>query len=245
MTRYAVYALPGALGTNDDPSAVAVRRTVEAWYANESFRDLTVDARRYGFHGTLKAPFRMAEGRTEAQLRDAADAFAAARASLVLRGLRPERLGGFRALRVSGDTSGIDALADDAVRSFDEFRAAPDADDRRRRRPEELPPRQRELFEQWGYPYVFDQFRFHLTLTDRIPPAREGAVDEALAAHFADAPRDVLLRSIALFIEPERGADFELLSIHPFTGRDTAPESDTASESDTAPESDTDQQEAL
>lgn len=231
MTRYAVYALPGALGERDDPAAVRLRDAVDAWYAQAPFRDLTVDARRYGFHGTLKAPFRLADDRTEADLRAAADVFAAAHAPVPLSGLRTRRLGAFRALLPHGDEAGIRALADDAVRCFDRFRAAPDAADLRRRRPEELPPRQRELFERWGYPFVFDEFRFHLTLTDPIPPAQDSAVDAALAAHFIVAPPDVQLRSIALFVEPEPGAPFHVLSVHPLT----AP----------APASDTDQQETV
>ena len=221
MTRYAVYAVPGVLGADDDSAAVALRDSVESWWAQESLCELTVDARRYGFHGTLKAPFRLADGHTPAHLQDAADAFAAARAPIVLPALRVARLGGFRALVAHGDESGIRALADDAVRDFDGFRAAPDATDRSRRRPELMPPRQRELYERWGYPYVFDEFRFHLTLTDSIPPAQDGAVDAALAAHFAAAPQDVVLRSIALFVEPEHGEDFTLLSIHPLTAPTT------------------------
>lgn len=234
MTRYAVYALPGALGEGDDPAAVALRRAVEAWYAREGFRDLTVDARRYGFHATLKAPFRLTEGRTEAELREAADAFAASRASIILPGLQVQHLGGFRALLPHGEETGIRALADDAVRAFDVFRAAPDAADIRRRRPQRLPPRQRELFERWGYPYVLDEFRFHLTLTDGIPSERANEIDAALAAHFADAPQDVILRSIALFVEPEPGAAFELLSVHPFTAHPA--ETDTDTDTDTDPQ---------
>ncbi|MGO1507905.1 DUF1045 domain-containing protein [Microbacterium sp.] len=217
MTRYAVYALPGALGDGDDPAAVRLRDLVEAWYARASFGHLTADARRYGFHGTLKAPFRLAAGRSEADLRVAADVFAAAHPPVLLPRLSVAELGRFRALLPDGDQTGIQALADDAVRSFDEFRAAPDADDLQRRRPEELPSRQRELFEQWGYPFVFDEFRFHLTLTDPIPPAQQSAVDAALAVHFAEAPQDVQLHSIALFVEPSRGAPFRVLSVHPLT----------------------------
>lgn len=217
MTRYAVYAVPGLLGESDDPIAAGLRSTVEAWYARPEFHDLTVDARRYGFHATLKAPFRLAGGRTEADLRAAADAFAASHHCVLLPALRPANLGRFRALLPHGDDSAIRMLADEAVRSFDVFRAELDDADIRRRRPETLSARERVLFEQRGYPYVFEEFRFHLTLTDPIPPARESEIDSAIAAHFAKDGHgcDVLLRSIALFIEREPGAPFEVLSAHP------------------------------
>lgn len=225
MTRYAVYAVPGLLGANDDSAAADLRNTVEAWYARPEFRDLTVDARRYGFHATLKAPFRLAAGRSESDLRAAADAFAVSRPAVVLPALRTADLGGFRALRTHGDESEIRMLADDAVRSFDTFRAGPDDADIRRRRPETMSPRQRELFEQWGYPYVFDEFRFHLTLTDRVPAARRSEVDQALDAHFAGfGPSDVVLCSIALFVEPDPGAHFEVLSSHPLASPSAGPD---------------------
>lgn len=220
MTRYAVYAVPGLLGESDEPAAVSLRNAVEAWYAKPEVHDLTVDARRYGFHATLKAPFRLAGGNSEMELRAAADSFAAARPSVLIPALRLAKLDRFRALLPHGDETQLRMLADAAVRSFDDFRAENDDSDILRRRPETLSPRQRELFEKWGYPYVFEEFRFHLTLTDRIPPARAHEVDGAIAAHFAEegedqnAP-DVLLRSIALFVEPEPGAHFDLLSVHP------------------------------
>ncbi|WP_345750674.1 DUF1045 domain-containing protein [Microbacterium rhizophilus] len=234
MTRYAVYALPGALAIDpirpssaassgtlgqlpDAPEAVRLREVVEAWYAREEFRDLTVDARRYGFHATLKAPFRLADGRSEAELREAAGAFAAARGSVTIAAPRPAALDRFRALLPTGDQSELDALAADAVREFDGFRAAPNADEIGRRRPERLAPRERELLERWGYPYVLDRFRFHMTLTDPVPADRAAEVDAALESHFAAVSGvDVPLRSIALFVEPEPGDPFEILSVHPF-----------------------------
>ncbi|MFL0411788.1 DUF1045 domain-containing protein [Microbacterium paludicola] len=225
MIRYAVYALPGALGATDAPEAVRLREAVEACYARAKFRDLTVDARRYGFHATLKAPFRLAEGRTEAELRQVADAFAAARRPVMIAAPRPATLGHFRALLPDGDQAGLDALAADAVREFDGFRAAPNEAEIRRRRPERLTPRQRELFEQWGYPFVFDEFRFHLTLTDPVPTERSDEVDAALEEHFAEvAGVDVPLQSIALFVEPEPGAPFEIHSVHPFAPATAASE---------------------
>jgi hypothetical protein len=224
VTRYAVYALPGALGDADAPAAVRLRDAVEAWYAREEFRDLTVDPRRYGFHATLKAPFRLAEGRTHAQLRAAADAFAAQRRPVTIAAPRPATLGRFRALVPHGDHADLDALAADAVRAFDAFRAAPTDAEIRRRRPERLSARQRELFERWGYPFVLDEFRFHMTLTDPVPAERAAEVDAALEARFDDiAGVDVPLLSIALFVEPEPGAPFRIHSVHPFSVQPNPP----------------------
>jgi len=223
MTRYAVYALPGALGAADAPAGTALRAAGEGWYARAEFADLTTDPRRYGFHGTLKAPFRLAPGRTEDELRAAADAFAAGRSAAVIRAPRVAALGGFRALIATGDEGDLAALAADAVRGFEPFRAPLSDADIARRDPARLTSRQRELFAQYGYPYVLDEFRFHLTLTDPVPDDRAGEVDRALSAHFADLVGvDVPLRAVALFVEAAPGAPFEILSVHPFSEETSA-----------------------
>ncbi len=219
MSRYAVYAVPGA--DEADPSAaVRLRQAAHAWYAREDVRDLTVNARRYGFHATLKAPFRLAEGRTEAELRQAADEFAASRRPVAIPGPQVAAIDGFRALLPDGEASDLDSLAADAVRRFEEFRAPLGVAEIRRRHPEQLNQRQRNLLERWGYPYVLEEFRFHLTLTDNIPTERAPEIDAALGEHFADvAGIDVPVTAIVISIEQEPGAAFRLLSVHPFTCR--------------------------
>lgn len=219
MRRYAVYAVPGA-SAGDADEAIRLRAAVEAWYLRDELHGLTIDARRYGFHATLLAPFRLAAGHTEAELRAAAEAFAAGRAPVVIPGPRPAAMGGFRALLPNGDQDDLSALAASVVRQFDGFRAPLNEADVRRRRVERLTPRQRELFDRWGYPYVFDEFHFHLTLTDSLPAERTAEVDAALAQHFAGvAGVDVPLTGITISVEPQPGAAFEILSVYPFAHR--------------------------
>jgi 2'-5' RNA ligase len=216
MSRYAVYAIPGA-NDGDAPEALRLRQAVDAWYARDDVQGLTADARRYGFHATLKAPFRLAAGRTEAELRQAADDFAAARNPVMIPRIRAAAIGGFRALLPYGKDPGLDSLAADVVRRFEEFRAPLGEADIRRRRPERLTQRQRELLDRWGYPYVLEEFRFHLTLTDDVPTERAPEIDAALEEHFADvAGVDVPVTSIVISVEPEPGAAFRTLSVHPF-----------------------------
>ncbi len=219
MTRYAVYAVPGA-SDGDAPESVRLRQAVDAWYARDDVQGLTMDARRYGFHATLKAPFRLTAGRTETELRQATDEFATGRCPVAIPGPRIAAIGGFRALLPEGEEAGLGSLAADVVRRFEEFRAPLGKADIRRRRPERLTQRQRELLERWGYPYVLEEFRFHLTLTDNVPAERAPEIDAALGEHFADvAGVDVPVRSIVISVEPEPGAPFEILSVHPFADR--------------------------
>lgn len=219
MTRYAVFAIPGA-DAEAAPEAIRLREAVESWFARVDVRQLTVDARRYGFHATLRSPIRLATGCTEAELRAAADAFAARRRPVVVPAPRPARLGGFRAMLPGGESHELDALAAAAVHEFERFRAPLDEAEVRRRRPDSLTSRQRELFEQWGYPYVLDEFRFHFTLTDAVPAERAPEIDAALDEHFVDvAGIDVPLTAIAISAERAPGAPFEILSVHPFARR--------------------------
>jgi len=232
MTRVAVYAIPG-IGSGD-PTGILLRERAEAWlgrsvvagsaapaaapagWTRAEVDAITVDARRYGFHGTLKAPFRLADGRDLAELDAAVAALAAARDAVLLPGLRVAALGGFLALVPTGPVPALDALATEVVTGLDAFRAPPTDAETARRDPASLSPRQRELLETWGYPHVLDRFRFHLTLTDRIPLAERPRVETALTAWFADGTdRPVAIDALAVLIEDAPGAPFRLHSAHP------------------------------
>ena len=218
MTRYAVYAIPGAEAGNAPESAKRLYDTAERWYARKDMRDVTASARSYGFHATLKAPFRLAGDVTEADLQAFTAAFAAQRQPVVIPAPKPAALGKFRALIPTGDQNGINELAADIVHGFDGLRAPFTDREYQRRRPEELSARQRALLDQWGYPYVLEEFVFHLTLTDPLPEGRIDDVDRAIATHFADVGGvDVLLASLVICIEPAPGEPFQLLSRHPFS----------------------------
>lgn len=219
MRRYAIYAIPGA-NEDDVEEAVSLRAAVETWHARGDLHDLTINARRYGFHATLKAPMRLAAGCTEAELCAAADIFAAQQTPVAIPWLRAAAIGSFRALSPGGDRSELNALAAAALREFDHFRAPVDSTDIRQRHPERLTPNQRGLSERWGYPFVLDEFLFHFTLTDAVPAERIFAVDAMIEEHFsAIVGTDVRLTSIAISVEPEPGSSFEILSVHPFTER--------------------------
>ena len=212
MTRYAVYGVPGI--EPDAPAvAVGLRQAVEDWY--DAHPAITVDPRRYGFHATLKAPFRLADGASAAALVDGVAAFAAVRGPVVIPAVRPRAIGAFRALVPTTDAPEIETLAADVVRAFEPFRAPLTPDEVARRRPERLSARQRELLDRHGYPYVLDEFRFHMTLTDSLRDP--GGVDDAIASHFAAFDgADIPLTSLAVFVEPGPGARFEVHSVHPF-----------------------------
>ena len=129
--------------------------------------DLTATPRKYGFHGTIKPPFHLAERMSAEALSDAVKALAATLKPVALEGLTVTPLGSFLALTPIGDTSELGKLAGTVVQSLDRFRALPSEAELARRRKSRLTERQEANLAQWGYPYVMEDFRFHLTLTGR------------------------------------------------------------------------------
>ncbi|MFD1912461.1 DUF1045 domain-containing protein [Halodurantibacterium flavum] len=140
---------------------------------------LTATPRKYGLHGTIKPPFRLAEGTDAAGLAQAMERLCTGLARVELPGLALNRLGGFLALRPTGDQTRLAAMAAQVVMELDAFRAPPTEAEIARRQANGLSPRQAELLERWGYPYVMDQFHFHITLTGRLGDEAAG-VEEAL-----------------------------------------------------------------
>lgn len=178
---------------------------------------LTAEPRRYGFHATLKAPFELAAGRTESQLRGFAQHFAAACRPVALAGLDVVALGRFVALTPSEPSQGLQKLAFDMVQAFEPFRAPLRAMDLERRLKTPLTPAQRAYLEAFGYPYVGDEFRFHMTLTGPLPAEDVVPVRAALArAHASALPAGrVAIDRIAVFSQATRDSRFRLIDMIP------------------------------
>lgn len=182
-------------------------------------RALTARARRYGFHGTLKAPFRLAEGRDRGALEAAVAAFAARTAPVVLGPLTLDAALGFAALRPAGEAAALAALAAAAVRDLDPFRAPMTEEERATRIGAGLDPGALARLDRWGYPHVMEAFRFHLTLSRPLERQEIDPVLGAAKAHFGPHMGDpVTIRSVALVGDPGSGAGFHHLSTHALSG---------------------------
>jgi len=179
--------------------------------------ELTQAPRRYGWHGTLVAPFRLADGVSPRAVLDDARRWAHAQQPFVLP-VEAATLGDFVALRpaTSDGEAGMRALASGALRTLRGLRAAASAADLARRLAAPLTERQRALLVEWGYPYVFDEFRFHMTLSSSLEAAHERA---ALVAWWRRRVAELGPLSIdgaALFVEPAPGEPFVLWQRLPF-----------------------------
>ena len=150
--------------SSTDPAADEARHPTRA-HVSEPWR--------YGFHATLKAPLRLAPGCSEAGLRDAVAQLAQRTARFVMPALSVQWLDNFLALQPQAPlaaTHPLHRLADACVTELDAWRAEPSPDELQRRLATPLSAEQRALLQRHGYPHVLGHWRFHMTLSNSLPP---------------------------------------------------------------------------
>lgn len=175
----------------------------------------TAKPRRYGFHATLVAPFQLQAGLAQDDVLQAAETFAAQSQPFQIQRLELARLDDFLALIPAQKNAELDQLASAAVDHFTSLRAPLDAASIQRREGDHLSDRHRAYLELYGYPYVKEDFRFHMTLTasltgpeaDYLQPILNNLLAPALAGPIA-------VDTVSLFVEPSPGAPFTVLSTH-------------------------------
>lgn len=167
---------------------------------------------RYGFHGTLKPPFWLARQVSSEELQIALGDFAAARHPFVTSQLRFDQLRGFLALVPFDEGNALSELAADCVTLFDKFRAPSTEAEIARRNSGTLTTAQQDNLYRWGYPYVLETFRFHMTLTGKLTPEEMATVRPLLQRAtdvFLEAPLSV--SSVSLYHEPAPSEPFQLI----------------------------------
>ena len=220
-TRHAIYFAP--------PPGTLFHTLGSRWLGRDAFTGealeqptvaglpaITGEPRRYGFHATLKPPFALRDTlRPEALLR--AVAALATEEQCFRVSLKVALLDRFLALVPRGPSAALHRIADRVVRELDGFRRPPSAEELARRRSAGLSARQEQHLNDWGYPYVLEDFRFHMTLTERLPPAEVERFEAAAVEHFAPVlAAPVLIDGLALFEEPAPGVAFVATRHFPF-----------------------------
>ena len=181
--------------------------------------EVTADAGLYGFHATLKPPMRLASGRTWFALLDAAKRLAEQIAPFALPPLAVTDVHGFLALRETAASPPLQALADVCVANLDQFRAPPSDAELAGRRKSGLTPAQEAMLLAWGYPYVFETWFFHMTLTRRLSPAEHAIWRPEAEQFFAAAlNRPRMAADICLFTQTGPGAPFLIAERIPLRG---------------------------
>jgi hypothetical protein len=156
--------------------------------------EITATPRKYGLHATMKPPFRLAPGQSEEALAEALGTFCAGRAP-----------------------GALNTLAADTVRAFEPCRAPLTEAELARRRGKGLSPDLEANLRDWGYPYVMDAFRFHITLTGTLPPDMLDVVQATLAPILTPLlPRPFVIDALSLMGEDREGR-FHLIHRHTLT----------------------------
>jgi putative phosphonate metabolism protein len=224
--RYAIYYVPARDSALDRFGAELLGH--DAWTGSAlpfpislieqipDWQELSADPRKYGFHATLMAPMALADGKTEAALLEACADFA--KEARPIPSITPvvDSISGFIAVIPQQRSHLLEQLAADCVRAFDRLRAPLTPEDRARRNPSKLSPRQVEYLDRWGYPYVMEEFRFHMTLTGRLGDIRRKSVLAILRERFAGLELQTLaVDRLALFRQDDAGARFAIVGDWP------------------------------
>ncbi|WP_298960926.1 DUF1045 domain-containing protein [uncultured Methylobacterium sp.] len=172
--------------------------------------------RVYGFHATLKAPMRLAAGCGEADLLAETARLAAGRGPVAVGPLVVATLGRFTALVPAAAPPALGLFAAECVAFLDPLRAPPSPAEIGRRRPETLSPRARALLDRWGYPHVFEAFRFHMTLTAALPEAECAPWRERLARLYGGG-EDLTVEAVTV-LRQDGGAPFRVVQRFPLAG---------------------------
>lgn len=228
--RYAIYFAPAEdtgiwqFGINwlgrDPVSGRALPQPEVPGLSTDALAAATESPRNYGFHATLKPPFHLADGCTADALSEAVRSFAAGRAAFHAPPVSVQRIGRFQAFALTAPSADMARLAADCVMAFDQFRAPPSEAELAKRRGRGLSERQELYLQQWGYPYVMEEFRFHMTM---LGSTSDEALHEAvmaylvpLAARFAEEP--LAVDAVCLYRQETREAPFLLVERFPFGG---------------------------
>lgn len=228
--RYALYFTPpvesrfwqtgSAWIGRDAASNAPITRPLLSSVADDALVAITQHPRRYGFHATLKAPFHLAEDSNFDLLLQHVAEFAKTRTSFMLPRLRVAMVEDFLALVPAEHSCQIDLVAGTCVAEFDRHRQPLTDVQLSQRRAKKLSTHQEEMLLRWGYPHVFDSYRFHITLTDSLCGLDSRfvtQVHEAAEQLFTDdMMRRCAFDAISVFEEPHPGADFQQVMRVPF-----------------------------
>ncbi|MCU0832672.1 MAG: DUF1045 domain-containing protein [Rhizobiaceae bacterium] len=193
-----------------------------------AWRAATARARAYGFHATLKAPFRLAPNRHEVELVEALEDFAQtvdplAQIRLNLAVLDESGAGGFLALIPETRSEALSALERETVSRLDAFRAPLSDAEIAKRNPAQLTPRQRLHLAEFGYPFVFEDFQPHFTLSDRLPEPHGVALDIGARLASEVGRPQIIVDQLALFRQATPDERFRVFARVPLRGARIAP----------------------
>ena len=213
FSRYAIYYIPDLplfqigsdwLGWNS--------LTGQETLPSADHHRITDRPRKYGFHATVKPPFSLASNSTQSDLQDAFQTFCATVFPATGGTLKIRRLGRFLAMIPDVQSTDVTELAASTVSHFDKFRASLSDNDIQKRRRRRLTPLQDELMLRWGYPYVMQEFKFHMTLTGPLSHHEIDSIEQRANTRFQEfIGQSLNIASLALLGEDRDSGRFHVI----------------------------------
>jgi len=222
--RYALYFAPrnssdlyvfGRTVLGRTPHDPARDVTTTEFHDQSRWEALTRQPAHYGFHATLKAPFELKPECSEEQLIAAVADFTLHNPAVELSDLTPNRLSRFIALTLSNQSQELTDFAMSCVQQFERFRSPLSAQDIQRRLAQSLTTEQISLLQHFGYPYVGDEFRFHMTLSGPLTDEADDFEQWVIEQYHETVRNEPVLDQIALYKQPDRKTAFTELMVFP------------------------------
>ena len=213
--RFAVYYLPkvdsqlGTLGNHWLGWSVSDGEFVDRLtdpLIPKDIANVTKRAQKYGFHGTLKPPMQLKAEFGQTEFLSALRQLISTQRPFTIPEMHVRLIGNFLALTPSAPCHLLDQLATNLVVGLDDLRQPPDESEIAKRASVGLTKQQHLLLKKWGYPYVLEEFRFHLTLSDALHKDRSAALLDAARTIFSTATQSpIRISDVAAVGESETG----------------------------------------
>ena len=176
--RYAIYYVPSEnseldlfgkcwLGWDPYKGVETTKSDLSKLPSFKKFSSLVLTPKQYGFHGTIKAPFRLKNEYTYNDLENKVREISKQIHSFYFDQLIIKKLGNFIGLIPTNNLK-INAVSNKFVEELDYLRDELSESEIKKRKPHKLTSNQKQMLFKWGYPYVFNEFKFHLTLTSKL-----------------------------------------------------------------------------
>lgn len=185
----------------DATTGESPKKTLTLGLPPEIHNQAVASARRTGFNAILMAPFTLRSDANEATLCKSLQTFC-------------KSLAPFRTCRVKINATN---LSDDCVHYFNIFREVKTQLPLNSRIKEALSERQIENFVSWGYPYYFDDYKFTIPITGRVPAAMANPMAQQLQTIFSPAlGQGLMVDGISLFKQSSNKEPARLIKRTPF-----------------------------
>jgi putative phosphonate metabolism protein len=223
MMRYAIYYAPARDSLLHHLGSSWLGR--DAYTGEEleqpditGIRTMTAEPARYGLHATLKAPFRLKNGVQASRLQEAVASLSLVQTSVRVANLLLTAENGFLALVPHKTESSLYHLAERCVRDLDLYRAPLTSTEIARRQNGGLTPQQNQHLLAFGYPYVLDEFKFHITLTNQLPKEKIDWLMSRAHQHFAPViGQGLTIDCLSIFEETESSVPMTITKQFPLT----------------------------